>query len=210
MKSSIALKTRVARLIVALFAIAAFACLGGLAFAGGDSSGGKHVFVPELGMTVSSDKAAALQHSLLDGAAKPTNAQAAPAENSGDISPPTDPIPARLIEPNVPVPISPAIMQTTNGWLVSDGSTLVAVYAGAAGDDRSQGRLAIVRQDFQKGIQTVDIVDAGATGALTIVNPPLGAAIETSAQRSKLTISGAHGARRTLRLTADKVEIPDN
>lgn len=80
------------------------------------------------------------------------------------------PIPARLLGPAAPVPISPALLRPRNGWLVSDGEKLVAVYAGAAGDDPAVGRVVIVRQDLVAGKETVETVDAGPTGALTIVS----------------------------------------
>ena len=78
------------------------------------------------------------------------------------------PIAARMLGSDVPVPVAPSLLRVRNGWLVSDGRTLVAVYAGAAGDDPSVGRLVVVRQDLAAGRQTVRTVDAGATGALAI------------------------------------------
>ena len=92
------------------------------------------------------------------------------------------PIPARMLSPGVPVPVAPSVLRMRNGWLVSDGRTLVAVYAGAAGNDPSAGRVVIVRQDLVAGKQTVRTVDAGSTGALAIAAAPLGSSVETSAQ----------------------------
>jgi len=69
---------------------------------------------------------------------------------------------------------------TAGSW--SNGRTLVAVYAGAAGGDPAVGRVVIVRQDLVAAKQTVRIVDAGPTGALTITAAPLGGSVETSAQ----------------------------
>jgi hypothetical protein len=80
------------------------------------------------------------------------------------------PIPARLLGPNAPVPVSPALLRARNGWLVSDGRELVAVYAGAAGSDPAVGRVVVVRQDLVAGKQKVETLDAGPTGALTIVS----------------------------------------
>ena len=49
----------------------------------------------------------------------------------------------------------------------------------SAADDPTQGRVVIVRQDLRAGKQTVQIVDAGATGPLTITNDaPVGAEVE--------------------------------
>lgn len=84
------------------------------------------------------------------------------------------PIPARLLGPAAPVPISPALLRPRNGWLVSDGEELLAIYAGAAGDNPAVGRVVIVRQDLAAGKQTVETVDAGPTGALTIVSAEAG------------------------------------
>jgi hypothetical protein len=109
------------------------------------------------------------------------------------------PIPARMLGPGVPVPISPSILRERNGWLVSDGRTLVAVYAGAAGNDPSVGRVVIVRQDLVAGRQTVRTLDAGPTGTLAIVAAPLGSSVETSAQGS-IHLRGAGGRELSLDL----------
>jgi hypothetical protein len=103
---------------------------------------------------------------------------------------PSQPISARMLGPDVPVPISPSLLRVRNGWLVNDGRRLVAVYAGAAGNDPSVGRLVIVRQDLVAGEQTVRKLDAGPTGALTIV--------AASGQTGSLSVRTAGG--RTLRL----------
>lgn len=99
------------------------------------------------------------------------------------------PIPARMLGSGVPVPVPPSILQPRNGWLVSDGRTLVAVYAGAAGDDPSAGRLVIVRQNLVAGRQTVRTIDARATGALQITAAPLGSSVETG----RIHLRTAHG-----------------
>lgn len=109
-----------------------------------------------------------------------------------------NPIPARMLGPAVPVPISPALLRSRNGWLVSDGRTLVAVYAGAAGNDSAVGRLVIVRQDLTAGTQAVRTLDTGPTGALAIAAAPLGASVETSAQTGSIQLRTAGG--RALRL----------
>ena len=189
-------KGRARKVVVGLVAAVAatFAC--GLAFAGG----GGGVYIPELGITVPAEKAAAIQHSLPRSAPESTERAPVPMGKP-------DRIPAEVLGPDVPVPISPEILRTTNGWLVSDGVTLVAVYAGAAGDDPSQGRLVIVRQNLVEGVQTLDVVNAGKTGALAIVDPPRGAAVESSAQRGGIPLRGARGATGTLHLATDKVEV---
>ena len=92
--------------------------------------------------------------------------------------------------------------------IVSDGKALVAVYAGAAGDDASVGRVVIVRQDLVAGKQTVSTVDAGSTGALEIADAPLGSAVEASAQTGSIRLQAAGGELFTLDLAAGKVS-PD-
>jgi hypothetical protein len=116
-----------------------------------------------------------------------------------------DPIPARMLGSEVPVPIPPSILRARNGWLASDGSTLIAVYAGAAGRDPKVGRIVIVRQDLIAGKQTIRIVDAGPTGALTIAAAPLGAAVETSAQKGDMRLQTAGGRQLLLDLGTDEV-----
>jgi hypothetical protein len=123
----------------------------------------------------------------------------APPERAAALQPPR-PIPARMLGPGVPVPISPALLRVRNAWLVSDGRTLVAVYAGADGEDPSVGRLVIVRQDLRAGNQTVRTIDAGPTGALTIAAAPLGSSVETSAQTGKIRLRAADGGALTLDL----------
>jgi hypothetical protein len=211
--------TRTAKVTCTSLTIVAFACLSGLALAGESiSREPSQTFVSKLGITVPSDKASALQHTLAR-TPKPNQAAAiskppagTPASTAEKQEPvaAADPIPAKLLGSDAPVPISPEILQATNGWVVSDGSTLVAVYAGSAGDDPGKGRLAIVRQDLAKGTQTVDIVDAGDTGTLAIVDPPLGAAVETSAQQGSLTVRGADGIKRSLSLPTDEVGVSAN
>lgn len=103
------------------------------------------------------------------------------------------PIPARMLGSGVPVPVSPSVLQPRNGWLVSDGRTLVAVYAGAAGDDPSIGRVVVVRQDLVAGKQTIRTIDARGTGAFAITAAPLGSSGETSAQTGRIRLRTAAG-----------------
>ena len=116
--------------------------------------------------------------------------------NTEQVAPPEwapEPIPARMLGSDVPVPVAPSLLGVRNGWLVSDGTTLVAVYAGSAGDDSSVGRLVVVRQDLATGRQMVSTIDAGATGALTIAAAPLGSSVETSAQTGSIHLRTAGG-----------------
>lgn len=120
-------------------------------------------------------------------------------------APASQTIEGQMLGKDVPVPIAPSILQPQNGWLVSNGKTLVAVYAGAAGDDTTIGRVVIVRQDLVAGTQTVKTVDAGRTGALTIAQAPLGNSVETSAQTGSLRLRTSGGRTLTLDLGASKV-----
>jgi hypothetical protein len=138
------------------------------------------------------EKAAALQRRV---SVATTDSSTEPATPPDSVP---QPIPARMLGSEVPVPIPPSVLWVRAGWLVSDGRRLVAVYAGAAGSDRSVGRLVIVRQDLAAGRQTVRTLDAGPTGALAITAAPLGRAVERSAQTGSLRVRTADG--RTLHL----------
>jgi hypothetical protein len=117
-------------------------------------------------------------------------------------------IPAHILSPDVPPPLSPALIRVSNAWLVSDGRTLVAVYAGEAGGDPTVGRFSIIRQNYVFGFQKEDLfVDAGQTGALRITDAPKGAAVETSAQRGEIAFSSTSGAEGVLHLADDSVEL---
>jgi hypothetical protein len=176
-------------------AVCLLAAGGGLALAAGGTS------IPGLGRNVPipSDKAAALHRLASVGTTDATNA---PVASPG---PAARPIPARILGADVPVPIPPSVLHVRNGWLVSDGRTLVAVYAGAAGSDPSVGRLVIVRQDLATGSQTVRTVDTGTTGALAITAAPLGRTVERSAQRGSLGLRGVGGRVLRLDLSSGRV-----
>jgi hypothetical protein len=168
------------------------------------AAGSSPVSTPRLGssVTVPADKAAAMANRM---PAAPTDATA----SSGPAATPAftpDPIPAEILGSNVPVPIPSSVITETNGWLVSNGYNLVAVYAGSKGDDPTQGRVVIVRQDLRAGKQTVQIVDAGPTGPLTIAaGAPTGAAVETSALTGALMLSTSTGATVKLNLSTNTV-----
>lgn len=175
------------------------ACLG--AAAGGVAVAASGVPIPALGLNVSAppEKAAALERLASVATTDSSPVPAAPPE------PASRPIPARMLGSDAPVPISPSVLQVRNGWLVSNGRTLIAVYAGAAGNDPGVGRLVIVRQDLAAGSQTVRTIDAGQTGALAIVEAPLGSAVETSAQTDGIRLRGADGPALRLDLGTSSV-----
>jgi len=161
------------------------------------------VSIPPLGInvTVPADKYAALER-LASVGTTDSNASPAPAPRTQPRS-----IPAQMLGSDTPVPVAPSLLQVRNGWLVSNGKILVAVYAGAAGDDRTVGRVVIVRQDLVAGKQTVRALDAKSTGTLTIAKAPLGRSVETSAQTGSIRLRTAGGRLLVLRLGNGKVSL---
>jgi hypothetical protein len=109
-----------------------------------------------------------------------------------------------MLDPDVPVPISPKVFAPSNAWLVSNGATLVAVYAGADPRNPSTGRFVILRQNLVAGVQTHKIVDVPGAGAVAITAAPEGKDVVTTAQRSRLTFEGAGGLSGVLDLATDR------
>ena len=117
------------------------------------------VYIPALDHSVPAEKAGPIQHALPpDDPAPESPEAAAPPAGSSDV------VPGHLIGPDVPVPVSPQVLQPTNGWLAADGRTLVAVYAGEAGDGSRTGRFVIIRQDLLDGRQEQQVVDVARSG----------------------------------------------
>jgi len=187
------------RWVVALLAPVAIALLAGAA-AGGE---GVLAHVPGFDDAIPPEKAAAVRHTLAPsdpGSESPVRAVPPP----GDV----DRIPAHLLSGDAPVPVSPELLEPTNAWLVSDGRTLVAVYAGADGHDPRRGRLVIVRQDLEAGTQTLSVVDAGPGGAVAITAAPMGEGVETAAQHGRLTFRSMEGRAGVLDLALDRASGP--
>jgi hypothetical protein len=184
------------KLVAAVVALLVLGAGAGLA-----SAAAVGVSIPQLGINVPvpAEKADGLQR-LVSVATTDSSTQPAPAPSSEPA-----PIPAERLDADAPVPVPPSMLRESNGWLVSDGKTLVAVYAGADGRDPSVGRVVIVRQDLVAGTQTVRIVDAGPTGALTITDAPAGSSVETSAQKGDIRLRTAGGRSVTLDLGSDEV-----
>jgi hypothetical protein len=161
------------------------------------------VSIPQLGINVPvpPEKAAALDR-LASVGTTDSNGEPSPA-------PSVEPhaIPAQMLGPDVPVPVAPSLLRPKTGWLVSNGKTLVAVYTGSAGGDRSVGRVVIVRQNLVAGKQKVRILDAKATGALTIAKAPLGRSVETSAQTGRIRLRTTGGRLFVLQLGSGKVSL---
>lgn len=177
-----------------LIALGAVVLVGAVGFAAADIAG---VSIPQLGVDtpVPTDKAAALERLLT---VATTDASTAPSAAAPE--PDAHPIPGRMLGSGAPVPVAPSVLQERNGWLVSNGKTLVAVYAGAAGGNSSTGRIVVVRQNLVSGRQTVATLDAGPTGALTIAAAPLGASVETNAQTGDIRLRAPGGRFFTLDL----------
>jgi hypothetical protein len=118
-------------------------------------------------------------------------------------------IPPHILAKGSPPPIPYELINPENGWIVSDGYTLVAVYAGSPGEKPTLGRVAIVRQNEIFGIQynPPDIVDVGKIGAIMISRAPRGRSHETSAQTGRLAFVSANGTRGVLDLRNDRVRI---
>jgi hypothetical protein len=122
---------------------------------------------------------------------------------------PAQRVPPHILGKAAPPPVHWAVINPKNAWLVSDGYSLVAVYAGSPGEDPSLGRFAIIRQNFIFGIQyePPDLVNVGRVGALKITRSPRGASHETSAQRGLLHFVSANGTKGVLALTGDRVRL---
>jgi hypothetical protein len=162
-------------------------------------SGGR--YVPQLHATVPAAKAVQVEHAQPGTAAESTVPAPAPTA-------PIAPIPAALIPAgSAPVPLSPALVRVRNAWVVSDGETLVAVYAGAAGDQARDGRLVILRQNLAAGTQSQRVVSLSGTGALTIDRAPIGASVERSAQSGTLGFRSASGRAGILDLRLGRAAL---
>ncbi len=187
------------RFLVTCAVLALAGALTGMATAGSSA-----VSSPRLGsaVTVPADKAAALANRMPSGAVDSTPpAAAAPA-----VAFTAQPIPARTFGADAPVPVPSAIIAASNGWLVSDGSHLVAVYAGSAPDDATHGLVVIVRQDLHNGKQTLQVVDAGDTGALRVAaGAPAGSSVETSALTGAIPLATSQGTTVKLNLSTNTI-----
>jgi hypothetical protein len=115
-------------------------------------------------------------------------------------------IPAHLLPPGTPTPISGARMTTNNGWLVSNGITLVAVYAGANAGDPRVGTLGIIRQNLVLGFQTETFVDVPTAGSIRLTRVPSGATVETAAQHADLGFANSVTGGK-LHLASDTVDF---
>lgn len=113
------------------------------------------------------------------------------------------PIAAGLLPEGTPPPVGPEVIEVSNAWEVSNGSSLVAVYAGSAGNEPSSGRFVIIRQSFPAGTQSIKTVTVPGSGALTISKAPTGSASETTAQTGRLEYNSTSGSSGILDLGTD-------
>jgi hypothetical protein len=187
------------RLVLATALLVLVGAGAGVAVAVSDSGGR---YDARVGLTVPAGKLLPIEHAQPGTA--PESTVPAPVPD-GTIAP----IPATL-EPadEAVVPISPSLVRVRNVWMVGNGRTLVAVYAGAAGDDAVNGRIVVVRQNLAAGTQTVRVLTVPGTGAVAIESAPRGAAVETSAQTATLRVRGASGRIGTLDLRLNRVALP--
>lgn len=120
---------------------------------------------------------------------------------------PQDRIRPHILSKRVPPSVSGALITVQNGWLVSDGYTLVVVYAGSQANDHHRGLFVVVHQNEIFGVQyePFDTVSTGKTGTLRIVKTRWGN--DTSAQHGRLAFVSADGTRGVLELLGDRVRI---
>src|SRR5579871_441295 len=121
---------RTGKLLTAVVILGLVGALTGLAAASPSL-----VSSPQLGSNVNvpASKAAKLAHRMPSAASDATRVGGSSAVPTAFVP---DAIPAEILGANVPVPIPASVINVTNGWLVSDGYTLVAVYAGVPGTIR--------------------------------------------------------------------------
>ena len=186
------------RLVGAAAALALAGAGAGVAVAV-SGSGGR--YLPRLGATVPAGKLLPIEHAQPGTAPESTVPAPAPRETIA-------PMPATLESADAAaVPVSPSLVRVRNVWMVGNGRTLVAVYAGAAGDDAASGRIVVVRQNLVAGTQSVRALTVAGTGAVAIEQAPTGAAVETSAQTATLRFRGAAGRVGTLDLRRDRLAL---
>ncbi|MGD0273821.1 MAG: hypothetical protein ABSB96_08850 [Gaiellaceae bacterium] len=177
----------------------------GIAFATTMSNG---TYEPQLGAVIPAEKSIQVEHSLPSEESETQSTVSTTALVPAPAPPPVfDRIPGHVLSADTPVPVSPELIDVKNGWLASDGKTLVAVYAGAAGDDASNGRFVIVRQLLDAGRQTVEVVDVPGAGAVSITDAPKGAAVETTAQRGRIGFRGSRGRSGDLDLSRNETSV---
>lgn len=195
--------TRVSRQSIVGFSIVLLAVAGsiaaGIAVAQSDNNG-DGTYVPGFGVTLPPEKAKAAEATLPSGEPEGTQTTAPPTGAP-------DQIEANISSAKgAAIPFSPELIVPSNLWMVSDGKSLVAVYAGAAGDNSADGRLAIMTQSFSEGGgQTIQFIDVPKVGALEITKAPDSGSDETADQTADIGFTDSLGGSGTLHLATDTV-----
>jgi hypothetical protein len=175
---------------------------GGAALAATQGQPAGRTYVPALGISVSQSKLRALEHS----APRALDPRMTVQKPVGHLrTNPVNSIPGRYLPKMRQGPFSPQMLQFTRAWQVSNGRTVVAVYAGVNPAQASQGRIIIFRQDVLAGTEGQVLINVAGSGALTITRAPLGVKAERSGETGVLTLRGANGVTYTLRLAANSI-----
>jgi hypothetical protein len=170
---------------------------GAVALALSQTTPNGFTYVPQIGFAVPNSKLPAAEPTPM---AEPAGVQG--ATTSG----PLEPIPAHILPAGTVPAAGPSELNESNGWLVSDGATLVAVYAGSAGDDATNGRFVIVRQT-SAGSQTVTTVDVPNSGAVSLDASNNASPGGTPVIPTQLSFTAANGVAGTLDLTSDTATV---
>jgi hypothetical protein len=182
------------RLTGALAALSVACVASGIGLA---AAGGRGEYVAQLDGTVPQSKLDAVKRGLPS--YEPESSARAPVP-TGNIHP----VHPTMLDAYSP-PMSPSLLRVENGWMVANGRRLVAVYAGTAGDEGTDGRLVIIRQDLEGGTQTANIITVRGAGALRITAAPRAPGNETADLHAKLSFRGGGGPTRMLDLSADTI-----
>jgi hypothetical protein len=175
---------------------------GGAALAATQAHPAGRTYVPSLGISVSQSKLRTFEHS----APRALDPRKTVQKAVGHLrTKPVNGIPGRYLPHMRQGPFSPQILQFTRAWQVSNGRTVVAVYAGVNPAQASDGRIIIFRQDILAGTQSQVMINVAGSGALTITKAPLGVRAERSGQTGVLTVRGANGTTYTLHLATNSI-----
>lgn len=175
---------------------------GGAALAAtqGQPAGG--TYVPALGISVPHSKLRALEHS----APRALDPRMTVQKAVGHLrTKPVNSIPGRYLPKMRQGPFSPGMLKFSRAWQVSNGRTVVAVYAGVNPAQASEGRIIIFRQDVLAGTESQVMINVAGSGALTITKAPLGVKAERSGETGELTLRSANGVTYMLHLAANSI-----
>ena len=112
------------------------------------------------------------------------------------------PTPSQIIPRGAPVAVSNALLtDIQNGWQMSTGAVITAAYAGVSPLDPSTGRFVVITEQLPAATQSTRVIDVPGAGALSLVNPPIGA----TSLAAGLQFSSANGIAGSLSLLTDTV-----